>query len=240
VAPDPYGQPKSKTGALLFAHEDPDRVDEELLRQPKDQDKERPLYVTWSVSEDGDLPAFAISPFPADLVTPVPVPGEARVVRALRRLVLIQDIKLGFGSREARRDAIFDTSSTHCMITKALANRLNLHPGERIGAERVQGVSGRAILLDRYLLEYVRAGTAQAWDVDILVGGTAPGNFMLLGMSFIEKFQTTLHLDEMRVVFRLRSKEYIAYRLDPKLFYGRLFFQVALKDVVCSAMGEVF
>jgi hypothetical protein len=59
--------PKSKTGALLFAHEDPYRVDEEMLRQPKDQDKERPLYVTWSVPEDGDLPAFAISPFPADL-----------------------------------------------------------------------------------------------------------------------------------------------------------------------------
>ena len=60
-------------------------------------------------------------------------------------------------------------------------------------------------------------------------------------MSFIEKFQTTLDLDEMRVVFRLRStEEYIAYRLDPKLFYDRLFFQVALKDVVCSAMGEVF
>jgi gag-polyprotein putative aspartyl protease len=116
-------------------------------------------------------------------VTPVPVPGEARVVRALRRLVLIQDITLGFGGREAPRDAIFDTGSMHC-ITKALANRLNLHPGERIGAERVQGVSGRAILLDRSLLEYVRAGTAQAWDVDVLVGGTAPGNFMLLGMSF--------------------------------------------------------
>jgi len=36
--------PKEQTGTLLFVHEDPDKVDDEMLRQPRDQDKEQPLY----------------------------------------------------------------------------------------------------------------------------------------------------------------------------------------------------
>ena len=59
--------------------------------------------------------------------------------------------------------------------------------------------------MDRYVLEYVRAGSAQARNVSVLVSNTLPGNLMLLGMSFIERFQTTLELDASRVVFRSRS-----------------------------------
>lgn len=58
--------------------------------------------------------------------------------------------------------------------------------------------------MDRHRVDLLlRAGTAQAHDVDLLVGEAALG-LMLLGMSFVGKFTTTLNLDEKRVVFRPR------------------------------------
>lgn len=52
--------PEEQTGTLLFADKDHDRVGEEMLRQPKELDKERPLYITWSIPDDDELPAFVL------------------------------------------------------------------------------------------------------------------------------------------------------------------------------------
>ncbi len=60
--------------------------------------------------------------------------------------------------------------------------------------------------MDRHRLGFVRAGTARAYDVDVLAGD-ALAQFMLLGMSFIEKFTTTLDLDARRAVFRPRATD---------------------------------
>jgi hypothetical protein len=60
--------------------------------------------------------------------------------------------------------------------------------------------------MDRHRLGSVRAGTARAYDVDVLAGD-ALAQFMLLGMSFIEKFTTTLDLDARRAVFRPRATD---------------------------------
>ena len=57
--------PEARTGTLLFVHEDPNKVDGEMLRQPEELDKEQPLYVTWSFGEDGEQPAV-VSRFPAN------------------------------------------------------------------------------------------------------------------------------------------------------------------------------
>ena len=80
------------------------------------------------------------------------MPDVAEIVRALRKLVLIQDVTVGFGDREARRDTILDAGSTYCIIPKALAEQLDLGRDDRLGTERVQGVSGWATM-DRYILE---------------------------------------------------------------------------------------
>ncbi len=50
----------SETGTLIFAHEDSDRVGEELLRQPKEEDKERPLYTTYSWTKEDEEFAYAL------------------------------------------------------------------------------------------------------------------------------------------------------------------------------------
>lgn len=60
------------------------------------------------------------------------------------------------------------------------------------------------IIMDRHRFEYIQVGAARAYGVDLLVGDALPG-FMLLGMSFIENFATTLDLDTMRLVFRPRK-----------------------------------
>ncbi len=51
---------EAQTGTLLFADQDPDRVGEEMLRQSEEQNKEQPLYITWSIPDDSDLPAFIL------------------------------------------------------------------------------------------------------------------------------------------------------------------------------------
>lgn len=42
---------EAQTGILLFVHEDPNRVGEEMLRQPKEPKGKRPLYITYSETE---------------------------------------------------------------------------------------------------------------------------------------------------------------------------------------------
>lgn len=121
-----------------------------------------------------------------------------------RKLAVIRDVRLAAGDRVAPADALLDTGATYCVIPEEVADRLNFQPGERLGVERVQGVLGRAATMERYRLEYMRVGTAQVYGVDILVGEAVLG-LMLLGMSFIGKFTTTLDLDAARVIFRPRA-----------------------------------
>lgn len=52
--------PDEQTGTLLFADEDYKLVGEKMRRQPKEADKERPLYITWSIPDDDVLPAFVL------------------------------------------------------------------------------------------------------------------------------------------------------------------------------------
>ncbi len=136
------------------------------------------------------------------MMIPAPVPGEAWVTRAFRKLVLIINTTLGFGSGRAR-GALLDTSATYCAIPEPLAVSLNPQRYNRLGTERLQAASGPTFVGDRYHLEYVQADDARAHAVDCPVGDVLD-QFMLLGMSFIERFQTTLDLDAQRGIFRLR------------------------------------
>lgn len=133
-----------------------------------------------------------------------PIPGEARIARAARSLIGIRNVELGFGGKTARADALLDTGATYCVIPDFVAEQLDLRESERAGTELVQAVLGRRSTMDRFRIDRMRAGTAQAHNVDILVGEAVLG-LMLLGMSFIGKFTTTLDLDGKRVVFRPRT-----------------------------------
>lgn len=133
-----------------------------------------------------------------------PIPGEARIARAARNLIVIRNVELGFGDETARADALLDTGATYCVIPDFVAEQLDLRQSRKAGTEVVQAVLGRRSTMDRYRIDRMRAGTAQAHGVDILVGEAVLG-LMLIGMSFIGNFTTTLDLDENRVLFRPRT-----------------------------------
>lgn len=88
-------------------------------------------------------------------MTPASVPGGAGLLRALDRLVLIQDVALHSGERETRVDAVLDTGATRCVIPHQEAERLGFAPENRLGFYRVRGVGG-VIAMDRHLLEFVQ------------------------------------------------------------------------------------
>jgi hypothetical protein len=53
--------PEADEGTVLAAHENPESIDEELERLASNGLKpEKPLYLTYSVAEGEDLPAFAL------------------------------------------------------------------------------------------------------------------------------------------------------------------------------------
>ncbi len=67
-------------------------------------------------------------------------------------------------------------------------------------------VVGGSMQMDLHTLEYVRAGTAQVYRVSFCVGDLGPASrFMLLGLSFVKYFTTTLDFDQWRVLFRARD-----------------------------------
>ncbi|MBA2691662.1 MAG: retroviral-like aspartic protease family protein [Rubrobacter sp.] len=132
-----------------------------------------------------------------------PVPGEAEFRRVFGGLLAVSGIYLTV-HKETRADAILDTGSTFCVISQDIADRLGLTEDDRRGTQRNMIVGGRITLMNRYRLDSIQAGSARAYYVDLLVGDALP-QFILLGMSFIAKFTTTLDLDEKRVVFRTRT-----------------------------------
>jgi len=60
--------------------------------------------------------------------------------------------------------------------------------------------------MDLHRLEYLRVGSAKAYSVMFAVHNTVPrARYMLVGLSFIRKFTTTVDFDDNRVLFRSRA-----------------------------------
>jgi len=140
-------------------------------------------------------------------VLPAPVPGEAEIDRrpTARNVVLLRNIRLGTITNERRVDALLDTGATYCVVPASVAFSLGFNERNRLGKQAVDVVGGR-VEMDLHKLEYVRAGTAQVYRVSFCVGDLGPASrFMLLGLSFVENFTTTLDFDRGRVLFRSRE-----------------------------------
>lgn len=117
---------------------------------------------------------------------------------------MLRNVELALEGRTARADALLDTGATYSVIPDFAARQLGLHQSRRIGTELVQTVLGRRSTMDRYRIDRMRVGTAQAYATDILVGEAVLG-LMLIERSFIGRFTTTLDLDGRRILFRPRA-----------------------------------
>ena len=120
----------------------------------------------------------------------------------VKSMVVVRNVALGLLDRELRMDAMIDSGATFCVVPPSVAHILGFNYSNRISAQRVNVVGGQ-VMMDIHTLEYLRVGTAQVHHVRFGVCGTGPGSrFMLVGLSFMQHFRTTLDLHGVRVLFR--------------------------------------
>jgi predicted aspartyl protease len=118
---------------------------------------------------------------------------------------MIRNIAVGTGTKQLHLDAILDTGATDCVVSPYVAKLLGFHKGNRLGVQRTHVVGGGQILLNRHRLEYVRVGTAKAYNVRLLVAELSPTYkfALLIGLSFIKQFtSTTVNFDTSTAFFR--------------------------------------
>jgi predicted aspartyl protease len=132
-----------------------------------------------------------------------PVPGEAALDPAVSSLAVLRNVALGVVGGQQRVDAVLDTGATYCVVPVRVSGLLGFGPENRLGEVDLTVVGGRK-RFDRHALEYVRVGTATVYRVEFLAGDVGPrySPLMLLGLSFISNFTTTLDWKGRRVLFR--------------------------------------
>jgi predicted aspartyl protease len=119
----------------------------------------------------------------------------------------VRNVAVGILTRELRLDAIVDTGATYCIVPPSAADALGFDSDNRIDAETSEVVGGEGqVTIDLHRCEYVRVGTAKAYDVMFGVCNIgAHSRFMLVGLTIITHFRTTFDFDEGLVLFRSRN-----------------------------------
>ncbi len=73
-----------------------------------------------------------------------PVPGEAPLDRrALRRMVVVQNVALGTLSDEIHLDAVIDTGAAVCVVPPVFAHALGSHYGNRLEGRSMLSAAAR-------------------------------------------------------------------------------------------------
>jgi predicted aspartyl protease len=119
-------------------------------------------------------------------------------------MAVVQNVTLGTLTDEIHLDAVIDTGSTLCVVP-IFARQLGFNSSNRLEGGLVRVIGGGTVQMDKHRLERVRVGSAMAYDVEIGVQNTFAGSRqMLVGLTFIKQFRTTLDFDEGRALFRAR------------------------------------
>jgi predicted aspartyl protease len=120
-------------------------------------------------------------------------------------MAVVENVTLATLSDEVHLDAVIDTGATVCVVPPIFARALGFDSSNRLGGGPVQVIGGGSAEMDIHRLEWVKVGSAKAYDVEIGVANTFAGSLrMLVGLTFIKQFRTTLDFDGRRVIFRSR------------------------------------
>ena len=123
----------------------------------------------------------------------------------MSRIALVRNVALGTLTTEYHLDAMIDTGTTDCIVPPSIARALGFYPENRIRRQPTNTL-GSQVQMDLHRLEYLRVGSAKAWNVRVGVHTTMPGSrWMIVGLSFMRQFRTTFDFDEGRVLFRARN-----------------------------------
>jgi predicted aspartyl protease len=119
---------------------------------------------------------------------------------------IVRNITLATITREIHVDALIDTGASMCVVPPSIATALGFKPRDRLRQRDVNVVGGQ-VKMDMHRLEYMKVGSAKAYNVVFGVYSTfSEPRITLVGLTFMEKFATvTLDLAEKRVVFRRGS-----------------------------------
>jgi predicted aspartyl protease len=122
------------------------------------------------------------------------------------RMAVVQNVALGILSDEVHVDAVIDTGATLCIVPPIFARQLGFDSSNRLRGGPIRVIGGSTVQINEHRLEWVRVGSAMAYDVEIGVCTTFAGSRnMLLGLNFIKQFRIILDFDAGRVLFRSRK-----------------------------------
>jgi predicted aspartyl protease len=122
-------------------------------------------------------------------------------------MVLVRNVAIGTFSGSINVDAVIDTGSTLCIVPPFIAGLLGFDSSNRLSSGPLGVIGGDNIQIDLHRLEWVRVGSARAFDVKMGVAKTFAGpgaRQMLVGLTFISRFRTTFDLGDARVLFSSR------------------------------------
>ncbi len=78
---------------------------------------------------------------------------------------MVQNVALGTFSGAVHVDAVIDTGSTFCVVPPIFARLLGFAYSNRLEGRRVNVIGGGSVEMDIHRLEWVRVGSARAFDV---------------------------------------------------------------------------
>jgi predicted aspartyl protease len=116
---------------------------------------------------------------------------------------IVNNITLATMTSEIHVDALIDTGATMCVVPPNIARALGFEPRDRLRQRDVH-VVGDQVKMDMHRLEYMKVGSAKAYNVSSGVYSTfAEPRTTLVGLTFMQKFTTiTFDFAEKRVAFR--------------------------------------
>jgi predicted aspartyl protease len=119
---------------------------------------------------------------------------------------IVRNITLATMTSEIHVEALIDTGATRCGVSPNIARALGFEPRDRLRQRDVH-VVGDQVKMDMYRLEYMKVGSAKAYNVSYGVYSTfAEPRITLVGLTFMQIFKTiTFDLARKRVVFRRGS-----------------------------------
>lgn len=118
---------------------------------------------------------------------------------------MVRNVAIGTFSSSIHVDAVIDTGSTLCIVPPTIARLLGFDSSNRLESGPLGVIGGGSVEMDVHRLEWVRVGSARAFNVKMGVTNTfaGPGSRqMLVGLAFISQFRTTFDFDGGRVLFR--------------------------------------
>jgi predicted aspartyl protease len=121
-------------------------------------------------------------------------------------MAVVENVTLATLSDEVHLDAVIDTGATLCVVPPIFARALGFDYSNRLEGGPIKVIGGGSVQMDIHRLEWVKVGSAKAYDVRIGVADTfAESLRMLVGLTFIRQFlTTTFDFEQRRVLFRSR------------------------------------